>query len=86
MERKKKIKFSRAPPEKNMSPIERELIMKNKLIDFLKDENGQTSTEYILLVAVVAVIIFKFKGVLETKLTGLIESVFGKSDELLQDL
>ncbi|MEX0798902.1 MAG: Flp family type IVb pilin [Bacteriovoracaceae bacterium] len=60
--------------------------MKNKLIDFLKDENGQTSTEYILLVAVVAVIIFKFKGVLETKLTGLIESVFGKSDELLQDL
>lgn len=60
--------------------------MKNKLIEFFKDESGQTSTEYILLVAVVAVIIFKFKDVLETKLTGLIESVFKKSDTLLDGL
>ena len=28
--------------------------MKNKVLEFLKDESGQTSTEYILLVAVVA--------------------------------
>ena len=32
-----------------------------KLMAYLKDESGQTSTEYILLVAVVAMIIFKFK-------------------------
>ena len=35
--------------------------MKNQIIAFLKDEDGQTSTEYILLVAVVALIVFKFK-------------------------
>lgn len=60
--------------------------MKNKFMEFLRDENGQTSTEYILLVAVVAVIIFKFKDTLQSKLTGLIDKVFGKSDELLQGL
>lgn len=60
--------------------------MKNKVVEFLKDENGQTSTEYILLVAVVAVIIFKFKDVLQKKLLGLVDSVFGKSDDLLNGL
>ena len=66
--------------------IREELSMKNKVVAFLKDENGQTSTEYILLVAVVAVIIFKFKDVLQKKLLGLVDSVFGKSDDLLNGL
>ena len=35
--------------------------MKNKLVAYFKDETGQTSTEYILLVAVVAAIVFKFR-------------------------
>tara|TARA_B100001971_G_scaffold213155_1_gene245450 strand:- start:28759 stop:28944 length:186 start_codon:yes stop_codon:yes gene_type:complete len=60
--------------------------MKNKIVEFLKDESGQTSTEYILLVAVVAVVIYKFKGILESKLTGLVEKVFGKGDEILNDI
>jgi pilus assembly protein Flp/PilA len=66
--------------------------MKNKIVEFLKDESGQTSTEYILLVAVVAFIIFKFKGVLEEKLIGtggsggLVGKVFENADGLLQDL
>lgn len=60
--------------------------MKNKIIEFLKDESGQTSTEYILLVAVVAVIIFRFRTVLEEKLINLVNSVFGKSDDLLKGL
>jgi pilus assembly protein Flp/PilA len=54
--------------------------MKNKMIEFLKDESGQTSTEYILLVAVVAFIVFKFKGVINEKLfggDGVMEKVFG---------
>ena len=59
--------------------------MKN-LKEFLKDENGQTSTEYILLLAVVAVIIYKFKNTVDAKLTGLIEKVFGKADAILGDL
>jgi pilus assembly protein Flp/PilA len=50
--------------------------MLQQFVNYLKDEDGQTSTEYILLVAVVAVIILKFKGVLQTKLEGLIGKVF----------
>jgi Flp pilus assembly pilin Flp len=44
--------------------------MKQKLLAYLKDETGQTSTEYILLVAVVATIVFKFKGAITNKLFG----------------
>ncbi len=44
--------------------------MKNKIFAYLKDETGQTSTEYILLVAVVATIVIKFKGAITTKLFG----------------
>ena len=60
--------------------------MIREFINYLKDEDGQTSTEYILLVAVVAAIIFKFKDKLETKLLALVDGVFGKSDQLLNGL
>ena len=54
--------------------------MMNEFIKYLKDEEGQTSTEYILLVAVVAGVIFKFRTILEEKLTGLVGKVFAKTD------
>jgi pilus assembly protein Flp/PilA len=57
--------------------------MMSEFIKYLKDEEGQTSTEYILLVAVVAMVIFKFRDTLDTKLTQLVERVFGKADSLL---
>ncbi len=60
--------------------------MIREFINYLKDEDGQTSTEYILLVAVVAAIIFKFKATLETKLDGLVKKVFDKSDTLVEGL
>lgn len=60
--------------------------MKNKFVEFLKDESGQTSTEYILLVAVVAVVIFKFKDVLQTRLNELVGNVFDKGDKILDDI
>jgi len=44
--------------------------MGTKILAYLKDESGQTSTEYILLVAVVAAIVFKFKGAIQDKLFG----------------
>lgn len=44
--------------------------MKNKIVAYLCDETGQTSTEYILLVAVVATIVIKFKGAITKKLFG----------------
>lgn len=66
--------------------------MKKHIVAFLKDESGQTSTEYILLVAVVAFIIFRFKNVLESKLIGqngeggLVGKVFENADGLLDGL
>ena len=60
--------------------------MLSEVIKYLKDEDGQTSTEYILLVAVVAAIIFKFKGVLESKLMGLVDKVFNKTDTIMEGI
>jgi pilus assembly protein Flp/PilA len=60
--------------------------MKNKLIAYFKDESGQTSTEYILLVAVVAVVIYKFKDKLESNLNGLVDGVFKKGNGILDDI
>jgi len=52
------------------------------VIAFLKDENGQTSTEYILLVAVVALIVMKFKNIAVTRLEGIAGGVFDAGDNL----
>ena len=56
------------------------------VIAFLKDENGQTSTEYILLVAVVALIVMKFKNIATTKLTEISEGVFGAGNDLARNI
>ncbi len=53
---------------------------------YLKDESGQTSTEYILLVAVVAMIVFKFKKEADSKLSGIINKVFGKADQMVEGI
>jgi pilus assembly protein Flp/PilA len=50
------------------------------VISYLKDDEGQTSTEYILLVAVVALIVFKFKDIAVTRLGKLTEGVFNKAE------
>ena len=60
--------------------------MKQKILAFLKDENGQTSTEYILLVAVVAIVIFKFKDKLTEGLDGLTDGVFTKAGSLVEEI
>ncbi len=44
--------------------------MKDKIMAYLRDESGQTSTEYILLVAVAAAIVIKFKGAITKQLMG----------------
>ena len=51
------------------------------LFSYLKNEEGQTSTEYILLVAVVALIVFRFKDIALEKLESLTTSVFESSNE-----
>jgi len=60
--------------------------MKNLFLAYLKDEDGQTSTEYILLLAVVAMIVFKFKDVASTRLNGLTEGIFTKADGWVDQL
>ena len=59
--------------------------MKN-FIAFLKDEEGQTSTEYILLVAVVALIVFKFKNVATERLGNITDGVFDQADSFVEQL
>ncbi len=56
------------------------------VIAFLKDENGQTSTEYILLVAVVALIVMKFKNIAVTKLEEISNGVFGAGKQLSDNI
>ncbi|MBP9673837.1 MAG: hypothetical protein KBD63_01980 [Bacteriovoracaceae bacterium] len=59
--------------------------MKQKIISFLKDESGQTSTEYILLLAVAAMIVFKFRSVAMDKINVLVNSVFDKAGSILEE-
>lgn len=61
--------------------------MFKKFSEYLMDESGQTSTEYILLVAVVAIIVFKFKEVAVEELERLTETIFsGASRKISTDL
>ncbi len=60
--------------------------MKNLVVAFLKDEQGQTSTEYILLVAVVALIVFKFKEKAVTKLGALTDNIFNKANDIADQI
>ncbi|MCF8058237.1 MAG: hypothetical protein K9K67_03010 [Bacteriovoracaceae bacterium] len=60
--------------------------MKNQIIAFLKDEDGQTSTEYILLVAVVALIVFKFKAQATERLGAITDNVFNGADGWVNEL
>ena len=54
--------------------------MKERLMAYWKDEEGQTSTEYILLVAVVALIVFKFRDIATVKLESLTNKVFDNAE------
>lgn len=60
--------------------------MKNLIVAFLRDEEGQTSTEYILLVAVVALIVFKFKKTADEKLTTITGKVFDNAEGFADQL
>ena len=50
---------------------------------YLRDEEGQTSTEYILLVAVVALIVIKFKSELQNKINTVLGTAFTQIDREL---
>lgn len=70
---------------KTIGPHVGDRVMLNKVIEFLKEEDGQTSTEYILLVAVVALIVFKFKEKAQTELDKLTGDVFGAANSKIMN-
>ena len=72
-------------PDKECVHIRGERKMKNRIVEFLKDEDGQTSTEYILLVAMVAIIVLKFKQQLQEQLNALLGNVFDNVNSELAD-
>ncbi len=55
-------------------------------VSYLKDEEGQTSTEYILILVVVALIVFRFKNTATQKIEDLTNGVFGGADQILREL
>lgn len=59
--------------------------LKSKISEYLKDESGQTSTEYILLVAVVAMIIIRFKDTLNEKLKSIMNTSLGGIEQKIQN-
>lgn len=50
--------------------------------NFLKDESGQTTTEYILILAVIVTIFMQFRN----KLKGIINKIFGELDTATEDI
>lgn len=58
--------------------------MKKVLQTFWNDEDGQTTTEYIILLAIVIAIVFRFRSTLEEKLTTLIDKIFSKTDDIIK--
>ena len=60
--------------------------MRKMIWAFLMDEEGQTSTEYILLVAVVALIVFKFKDTATTRLEALTGKIFDNANSIADEI
>jgi len=51
------------------------------MIGLLKDESGQSTTEYILILAVVVMIAMKFKSTFGVKLDGIINTLGTNLDQ-----
>ena len=62
------------------------LWLRNSLKSYWQDEEGQTSLEYVLLVAVVVAIIVKFGKGMKTNIGALVEDVFKDASDLRTQL
>lgn len=51
---------------------------------FLRDERGQSTTEYILILSVVVMIAMKFKTVFQSKLMGAVNNLGDEIDQAVQ--
>lgn len=74
------LKLARVIPDE--CARDRYLIMiRNAFKKFVREESGQTTTEYILILAVVVTMIMQFK----TKFSGIINNIFGKLDSQIEE-
>jgi Flp pilus assembly pilin Flp len=60
--------------------------MKKHLSSFLKDESGQSTTEYVLLLVFVVIAVRAVGRTLTGKLESLVNIVFGKAEEAASEL
>ena len=55
--------------------------MKKLILKLWHDEKGQSTTEYILILAIVVMIAMKFRTTFQSKLTGILENVGSQLDQ-----
>jgi pilus assembly protein Flp/PilA len=60
-------------------------MLKRRLKEFWRDEAGQTTTEYILIIAVVMMIAMKFKSTIGNRIQGASDSIGTKMDSFLNE-
>lgn len=61
--------------------MSQKMSLKQHLKKLLKDERGQSTTEYILILAVVVMIAMKFKGEFQTRLMSAVGNLGAKIEE-----
>lgn len=60
--------------------------MMRKLKLFIRDETGQTTTEYILILAVAVMIAMKFKGAIGDKIKNIADGLGGKIENTINEI
>ncbi|NBU21441.1 Flp family type IVb pilin [bacterium] len=55
--------------------------MKKLILRLWHDEQGQSTTEYILILAIVVMIAMKFRTTFQSKLTGILDNVGNQLDQ-----
>ena len=58
---------------------------RNRIVEFIADDRGQSTTEYILILSVVVMIALKFKTTFQTKLGTILDGLGNKMDSAMQD-
>jgi len=51
---------------------------------FLKDESGQSTTEYVLLLLFVVIAVRAAGGTLKTRITGILDAAFNKAESAVE--
>lgn len=54
------------------------MTVRNFLVKLYKDDRGQSTTEYILILSVVVMVAMKFKATFQEKLIGIVDKLGGQ--------